>query len=161
MSDSKNTDDYDYFKFIPGKMYFGFGCYCAFSWIAEVTNWASLWVFLFPVLYLTYYGNRKIILFSLISLAVFSFYSAFLFIQGYKDFGINAAGNLIAMLFTYPRDMYFIWKHRLNAFTYSAKTETSRKIRLFFAALGFLAISAASIFGYIAATSLAAAEAQP
>lgn len=160
MSDSKDTDDYDYFKFIPGKMYFGFGCYCAFSWIADSTNWASLWVFLFPVLYLTYYGNRKIILFSLAGLTVFLIQTLFMFEFGKKGFGIYIL-NFIITLFTYPRDMYFIWEHRLNAFTYSAKTETSRKIRLFFAALGFLAISAASIFGYIAATSLAAAEAQP
>ncbi len=160
MSDSKDTDDYDYFKFIPGKMYFGFGCYCAFSWIVEVTNWASLWVFLFPVLYLTYYGNRKIILFSLTGLTVFLIQTLFLAEFGQKGFGIYIL-NFTITLFTYPRDMYFIWEHRLNAFTYSAKTETSRKIRLFFAALGFVAISAASIFGYIAATSLAAAEAQP
>ena len=30
MSNTKDTDDYDYFKFIPGQMIFGFDCYCAF-----------------------------------------------------------------------------------------------------------------------------------
>ena len=148
MSDTKDTDDYDYFKFIPGKMYFGIGCYFAFSWIAESTDWESLWIFLFPVLYLAYYGNRKIILFSLTGLTVFLIQTLFLAEFGQKGFGIYIL-NFTITLFTYPRDMYFIWKHRLNAFTYSAKTEKSRKIRLFFAALGFIFIFTLCLFLYL------------
>ena len=37
MSNTKDTDKYSYFKFIPSKMYFGIGCYCAFSWIAATS----------------------------------------------------------------------------------------------------------------------------
>ena len=37
MSNTKDTDKYSYFKFIPDKMYFGFGCYCAFSFFVATS----------------------------------------------------------------------------------------------------------------------------
>lgn len=133
MPNTKDTDKYSYFKFIPGQMYFG-GAVCITSWIGAKTHYESLWCFLIPLIYLIYTGNRIIMLLSLAGVIAFSTNFFVNLNLEQTSYVVQIPFYLINMTL-YLRDMYFIWKYRLNAFTYSAKTEKSRKSAYFLPSL--------------------------
>ena len=156
MSNTKDTDKYSYFKFIPGQMIFG-GALCIAVWIGRSTHYESFWCFLIPLIYLIYTGNRIIMLYTgnriimLLSLAGVIAFSINFFANlnlEQTSYTVQVPFYLINMTF-YLRDMYFIWKYRLNAFTYSAKTEKSRKKRLFYAKLGFILVFSLCLLFYL------------
>ena len=137
----------DYFKFIPGDMDFIGGGIIIAYWICQTTQGDNLWFFLIPLLYLSYMGYRSIILLTLSALISFAIYNFYTLQPG--SFAYKTNISCIFFSFFYLRDMYFIWKYRLNAFTYSAKTEESRKRCLFLAKLGFIIIFSLCLFFYL------------
>ena len=147
MSNTKDTDKYSYFKFIPGQMIFG-GALCIAVWIGRSTHYESFWCFLIPLIYLIYTGNRIIMLLSLAGVIAFSINFFVNLNLEQTSYTVQVPFYLINMTF-YLRDMYFIWKYRLNAFTYSAKTEESRKKRLFYAKLGFILVFSLCLLFYL------------
>ena len=137
----------DYFKFIPGKMYFGGAFFFAY-WIGMETHYDNLWCFLMPLIYLIYTGNRIIIVAASVGIIAFSINFFVNLNLEQTSYAVQVPFYLINMTL-YLRDMYFIWKYRLNAFTYSAKTEESRKKRLFYAKLGFILVFSLCLLFYL------------
>ena len=137
----------DYFKFIPGDMDFIGGGIIIAYWICQTTQGDNLWFFLIPLLYLSYTGYRSIILLTLSTLISFAIYNFYTLQPGSFAYKTNVTS--IFFSFFYLRDMYFIWKYRLNAFTYSAKTEEIRKKSVFYAKLGFIFIFTLCLFLYL------------
>lgn len=137
----------DYFKFIPGQMYFGGAFFFAY-WIGMETHYDNLWCFLMPLIYLIYTGNRIIIVAASVGIIAFSI-KFFANLNLEQTSYITQGFYFLLKLIFYIRDIYFIWKYRLNAFTYSAKTEKSRKKSLFYAKLGFIFIFTLCLFLYL------------
>ena len=137
----------DYFKFIPGQMYFGGAFFFAY-WIGMETHYDNLWCFLMPLIYLIYTGNQIIIVAASVGIIAFSI-KFFANLNLEQTSYVTQGFYFLLKLIFYIRDIYFIWKYRLNAFIYSAKTEENRKMSLFLAKLGFIFIFTLCLFLYL------------
>lgn len=129
----------NYFKYNPEKMYLGFGGLLLTHQIVQVFDSNPYWILFVIINFLAYTGKRVIVVVAVVFFFMFWISWGNLYLTAKEDISTQLIVIGINSLF-YLRDMYFLYKYKINIFCEDNKFDNVKFVSLFVLVMIFCGI---------------------